>query len=164
MENHIKGEIGIQIITVLLKNLCVISDAETDENQINESTSKALETIFDNGSVEFKELVLNFVSNTIDQNDWRMRQASIKAFSLLLYGLPKKDCISLVENSIEKFLGLLSDNSIIVKTSTIQSLVIITEICGGCIMKRPHFLQYLELILSFLNKSETFFKEICKIL
>ena len=58
-----------------------------EDNPISDSASKALESIFEPGSSEYKDLVLNFVSSCMAENNWKYQQGSIKAFSLLLVGL-----------------------------------------------------------------------------
>lgn len=88
-------------------------------------------------------MILSFVGNTINHEDWKFRQASIKAFSVMLHGLPTKESNILVDKSIEQWLNLLQDQSLLVQDSVIQSLIIITEECGGAILKKPNFLQYL---------------------
>lgn len=80
----------MKVVTSLLKNLCVMDNEDLEGNAVSDSASKALETIFDLGSMEYKDLVLEFVGSSISQNDWRYRQASIKAFSLVLLGLPEQ--------------------------------------------------------------------------
>lgn len=82
----------------------------------------------------------------------------------MLHGLPSRESNMLVENSIEQWLNLLQDQSLVVQDSVIQSLIIITEECGGAILRKANFLNYLELIMSYLKKSESFFKSVCKII
>ena len=44
--------------------MIIVDDADKiDENPVAESASKALYSIFESGSQEYKELVLGFVSN-----------------------------------------------------------------------------------------------------
>ena len=149
----------------MLRNLSKMEDGDdNDENPISDSASKALETIFENGSLEYKDLVTNFVSLSITQNDWKHRQASIKALSLLLYGLDENYCEVLISGSINELIKLLGDPSKQVQFATLDSLTIITEVCGKFILKSQNFIEYLKLILSKLTISEKFLRTGCRII
>jgi hypothetical protein len=113
--------------------------------------------------MEYQALVLEFVKISIAQNDWKSRQASIKGFSLLLYGLSDEQNQTLISSSINELIGLLNDNSKQVQYATMESLIIITEVCGKFILTSPLFVEYLKLILSKLSLSEKFLKSGCRI-
>jgi hypothetical protein len=110
-----------------------------DENPISESSSKTLETIFENGSEEYRELVLKFVGVSISQPDWKHRQASIKAFSLLLYGLTEQDREALLTGSINELMGLMGDASRQVQFAALDSFSVIAELSGKFVLRSPHF-------------------------
>lgn len=107
--------------------------------------------------------MLEFVRVTIAQNDWKQRQASIKAFSLVLLGLPPNENIELITGSINQLMGLLSDSSIAVQYATLESLMIISEECGGILLRSENFLEYLKVIVSKIYVCEKFLKAGCKI-
>lgn len=77
---------------------------------------------------------------SISQPNWKNRQASIKAFSLLLYGLPDQISEILISGSINELMGLLGDTSKQVQFAALDSLVIITEVAGKIILKSANFL------------------------
>lgn len=77
---------------------------------------------------------------SISQQNWKNRQASIKAFSLLLYGLPEKVSEILISGSINELMGLLGDSSKQVQYAALESLAIITEVSGKIILKSPNFI------------------------
>lgn len=74
---------------ILLENLCFVEEDDDEANGISEGAASTLESVFTEDSKEFEHKILNFTSNTIHHENWKYRQASIRAFSLLLLGLPE---------------------------------------------------------------------------
>ena len=60
------------------------------------------------------------------ENNWKFQQASIKAFSLLLIGLPEEDNQALISTSFNQLIQLLNHDSPQVQFATLESLVIIS--------------------------------------
>lgn len=71
----------------MLQNLCVVEEDDDDGNSIADSAASALEAIFMEGSSDYEQKVLAFTENTIHHEDWKYRQASIRAFALLQIGI-----------------------------------------------------------------------------
>ena len=67
------------MVEKLLKNLFVVDESDDEGNGVNESAASVLEAIFEQDSTEFKDLVLNFTDTALKQQDWKYRQASIRA-------------------------------------------------------------------------------------
>ena len=85
--------------------------------------------------------------------DWKLKQASIQAFSILLIGLPSVKSNPMVESSIIGLLGLMQDESTRVRYSVIESMALVTEVCGVAILKHQNFIQILGLFTQELGKS-----------
>jgi hypothetical protein len=107
--------------------------------------------------------VLSFTSNTIRHESWKYRQGSIRAFSLLLLGLPEAVSQDLVNRSLLELVALLNDPVGIVQVSAIKSLSLITEETGKVILNHANFIQILQLIVGKSKVNETFMRHCCKI-
>lgn len=68
-----------------------------------------------------------FTENTIHHENWKFRQASIRAFSLLLIGLPPDRSQTLVNSSLLELVALVSDSKQYVQLSAVRSLSMISE-------------------------------------
>lgn len=84
----IEGQFADRLVEGLLQNLCEVDKDEEDENGVSDAASSALEAIFEENSIPFQQKVLAFTSNAIKHDNWKYRQGSIRAFALLLIGLP----------------------------------------------------------------------------
>jgi hypothetical protein len=84
----IEGHFADRLVEGLLQNLCEVDKDEEEENGVSDAASSALEAIFEENSIPFQQKVLAFTSNTIKHDNWKYRQGSIRAFALLLIGLP----------------------------------------------------------------------------
>ena len=127
MNKFITGSLAEQLVEALLQNLCFVDEHDEEGNGVSETAAATLESIFDNGSTEFQGTILTFTEKTIHHDNWKYRQASIRAFSLLLIGLPEERSQTLVNNSLIELVSLLNDSSQYVKLSAIRSLCMITE-------------------------------------
>lgn len=83
---------GTKVVTWLLEALCSIDSDKDDgeENGVDDAAAKCLETIFEEDSQEFEKLVLDFTTNTINHNNPKYRQASIRSFASFLIGVDEK--------------------------------------------------------------------------
>lgn len=75
---------------------------------------------------------MNFTSSTIGNQDWKQRQASLKAFTSLLDGLDHEAMVSMTTAALTEFSRLLDDNSIMVQLSASFSLSRISEKVPEC--------------------------------
>lgn len=71
--------------------------------------------------------MLAFTSNTIRHDNWKYRQGSIRAFAILLIGLPEEVSQSLVNVSLIELVALLNDPNPYVQSSAIKSMSLISE-------------------------------------
>lgn len=71
--------------------------------------------------------MLTFTSNTISHENWKYRQGSIRAFALLLIGLPEELAQKYVNESLIGLVNLLNDPKVFVEISAIKSLSLISE-------------------------------------
>ena len=85
-----------------------------------------MEAIFEGESAGFEEKILKFTTNTIRHENWKYRQASIRAFALLLLGLPPERSQFLVNSSLLDLAALLNDQNVYVQLSALKSLSLIT--------------------------------------
>ena len=61
-------------------------------------------------------------------------------------------------------MSLLGDNSQAVQFAALESLVIISDVCGNILVMSHHFLDYLKLIVGRIYVNEKFLKAGCKII
>lgn len=127
LNQFMTGPLGDQLVETLLQNLCAVQEQDEDANGIAEGAAGCLESIFDNDSTQFQHRILDFTGKTIQHENWKYRQASIRAFALLLIGLPTNRAQELVNNSLLSLVNLLNDPVVYVQLSAIKSLSMITE-------------------------------------
>lgn len=82
-----------------MSNMTVVEEVE-DEISIKESAYRALCHLGETNSNDIYQLVINFVSATIADQDWKKRQASIKAFTSLLDGIEHVAMVKLTTNAL----------------------------------------------------------------
>ena len=100
--NYIKTEQAKKLSEALMINMTIIAEGEENEDQenIRGSAYRALCALGETNGEDIKQLVLNFISSTISDSDWKKRQASIKAFTCLLDGLESKVISELTLNAL----------------------------------------------------------------
>ena len=97
VKKYIAGTYANELYKILLQNLCVFEGQdEDDENAVHQSANKTLQSICECGSEELEETFLSFTKNTLSHDNWKFRQSSIEAFSILLLGLPDKKANGMV--------------------------------------------------------------------
>lgn len=163
MLKFLTGPIGERLVDVLLQNLCCVDEQDEEGNGISESAASTLEAIFEGDSTEYEQKILAFTSSTIHHENWKYRQASIRAFATLLIGLPESRSQALVNSSLLELVALLNDSNICVKLSAIKSLVLISEEVSEVILQHDKVLQILEVIVKVGQVGEHFLKHTCKV-
>ena len=82
-----------------MTNMTVIEDID-EESSIRGSAYRALCHLGETNPNDIYQLVINFVSVTIADQDWKKRQASIKAFTSLLDGVEHEAMVKLASNAL----------------------------------------------------------------
>jgi hypothetical protein len=162
LNKFITGPLSEQLVQVLLQNLCFIEDEDEEANGVSEAAAAALEAIFEGNSVDHEKTILSFTENTIHDGNWKVRQASIRAFALLLLGLPQERSQELVNNSLLQLASLLNDPVQYVQLSALKSLTLISEEVPEVILHHEQFLKLLEFVVK-MGQSELFLKHVTKI-
>lgn len=147
LTKFIVGPLGDSLVQALLQNLCFMDGHEEEANGISESAAGTLEAIFEGDSSEYEGKILAFTEKTIHHDNWKYRQASIRAFSILLIGLPIERSQSLVNNSLLELVSLLNDSVQYVQLSAIKSLCLISEEVPDVIMRHDKFFQILDFVV-----------------
>jgi importin subunit beta-1 len=127
LTRYITGPLGSHLVEQLIQNLCAVEEGEEEGNGVSEAAAGALEAIFSQDSSEFEPKILSFTSSTIRHENWKYRQASIRAFALLLIGLPTGRSQQLVNLSLVELVSLVKDGSRLVQLSTVKALSLISE-------------------------------------
>lgn len=142
------------MVEVLLQNLCAVEADDEEGNGISEAAASTLESIFLEDSSEFEQKILLFTSNTIRHENWKYRQASIRAFALLLIGLDPQRSQALVNMSLLELVALVNDSKKFVQLSAVKSLSLISEEAPKVIYKHENFLQILQLVIKVIPLGE----------
>lgn len=85
-ENYIKTDVAKILAGALMNNMTIAED-DDEELSIRGSAYRALCHLGEANPNDIYQLVINFVSASIADQDWKKRQASIKAFTSLLDGI-----------------------------------------------------------------------------
>lgn len=97
------------------------------DNPLRDAAVRTMSTIADScGNIVFDTLK-TFVSNTVNSPDWKLRQASVLAFSSLSEAEDKTTVEQMLALVLDVFMGLTQDTNKFVVRSTLTGLVKIME-------------------------------------
>jgi importin subunit beta-1 len=107
--------------------------------------------------------VLEFVAANISHQNWKHRQASLRAFCTLLEGSDTHKMQSATVKALVEFIRLLDDNSEDVQFNAAFCLNKIAEFFPECFVQHQQFSEILDMISSKLQRSVRVSIELCNI-
>ncbi|PCH01810.1 Armadillo-like helical [Penicillium occitanis (nom. inval.)] len=119
-----------EVVPVLLKLMTKQDeDATDDEYNVSRAAYQALQLYAQCVQGDIIQPVLTFVEENIKSEDWHNRDAAVAAFGAIMDG-PEIDVLEpLVKQALPVLLGMMNDQSVIVRDSTAFALGKICEAC-----------------------------------
>lgn len=148
----------------LLANLCYVSEDDEDfENSVRGAAYRTLYSIGMMCADQIFERVLDFVAANIGHQDWKKRQASLRAFCTLLEGADTNKMRSSTLKALLEFIRLLDDNSQDVQHNAAFCLNKIAELFPDSFALHPQFNEILEILSSRLSRPAMVSIELCNV-
>ena len=124
-----------RLIQIILT--CLVKVEKDEDNNVREAayrTMCSIAEVCENSSID---LISDFVSNTIQSENWKIRQAAVLAFSALS-NCKSKSVKVMFESVIDRFFNLLNDKDDFVVEASLIGLSKLLEVFSSSILQKVY--------------------------